>query len=108
MLNLTPQERKIILFFACLVFFGIGINLLQKKYPPLKAAINLDADFGRINLNTADEALLMSVPGVGKKIAGRIIAHRLQERFLCVEELKAIKGVTDTKYQKLQSYFFVK
>ncbi|MCZ2341197.1 MAG: helix-hairpin-helix domain-containing protein [Bacteroidales bacterium] len=47
-----------------------------------------------VNLNTADKAELMQVPGVGPNLADAILSHRqLHGRFTAVEELMAVPGI---------------
>lgn len=52
------------------------------------------ASDGRVNLNTADEAALDTLPGVGPAIAGRIIEWRESNgRFASVEDLLSVSGI---------------
>ena len=49
---------------------------------------------GRVNLNTADEAALDTLPGVGPAIAGRIIEWReANGRFASVDDLLSVSGI---------------
>ncbi|HMQ33118.1 MAG TPA: helix-hairpin-helix domain-containing protein, partial [Chloroflexaceae bacterium] len=46
------------------------------------------------NLNTADEAALVALPGIGPALARRIIAYRDEHGpFSSVEQLEAIQGI---------------
>ena len=54
---------------------------------------------GPVDLNTADQAALESLPGVGPALAGAIIAAR---PFKSVEDLKNVKGIGDVKYAGLK------
>ena len=55
-----------------------------------------------VNLNTATQAQLEELPGVGPVMAGKIIAWRTENgRFSRVEELQEIDGVGPKTYAKL-------
>lgn len=109
MFSLTQQERQVLLFLITTVLVGIGINFLVKKYSPIKAIVCLNQDFGKVDLNTADKDLLISIPGIGEKLAERIIAYReKQVSFSDTEELKNIKGITDYRYEKIKDYLTTK
>ena len=57
-----------------------------------------------MNLNTATQAQLEELPGVGPVMAGKIIAWRTENgRFSRVEELQEISGVGPKTYAKLAS-----
>lgn len=47
-----------------------------------------------VDINSADADLLMSLPGIGEVLAGRIIAYREEHGpFTCVDDLINVKGV---------------
>lgn len=109
MFNLTKQERQVILFLLAIVLLGTGINFLTKKYAPVKILASFTEDIGKIDLNKADKGLLISIPGIGEKLALRIIEYREQKAgFNGVEELKSIKGITDYKYERIKNYLILK
>jgi len=109
MFSLTQEERRVILFLACVALIGMATDFLVKKYSPLKSLSSLTQDIGKVNLNTADKELLMSVSGIGEKLGARIIEYRQKQgRFFQVEELKNIKGITNYKYEKIRDSFIVK
>ncbi|MCU0699119.1 MAG: helix-hairpin-helix domain-containing protein [Myxococcaceae bacterium] len=57
---------------------------------------------GQLNLNTATQAQLDQLPGVGEKAAKRIIEHRTKTPFTKVEELTKVKGFGKKKLEKLK------
>lgn len=58
---------------------------------------------GLININTATEAELDSLPGIGPTLAARIVQHRQANgAFQDIEELKNVSGIGDKKYEDLQ------
>ena len=109
MLNLTRQERQVALFLITAAFLGISINFLMKFYSPTRGLACFYEDIGKIDLNLAGKDLLMSVPGIGEKLALRILEYRhRQAGFSSIEELKYIKGVTGHKYEKIRDYLTLK
>lgn len=56
----------------------------------------------RINLNTATQAELESLPGVGPSLAKRIIAARQQKRFMSLADFDQLNGVGPKLLEKLK------
>ena len=66
------------------------------------AAESQQAESGKININTASLDELMTLPRVGKVIAGRIIEFRKEhEGFKKLEELMNVSGIGRKTYDKL-------
>jgi competence protein ComEA len=58
---------------------------------------------GPIDLNTADEAALDALPGVGPATAAAIVAHRQQiGRFTSVDQLLDVRGIGTAKLEALR------
>ena len=56
-----------------------------------------------VDLNTATEADLDTLPGVGPVIAGRIVAWRQEHgRFTSIEELTEVSGIGDATLERLR------
>jgi competence protein ComEA len=59
---------------------------------------------GPVNLNTASQAALEDLPGVGPVLAQRIIAWRSEHgRFTSVDELAEVSGIGEKMFAQLQS-----
>lgn len=62
-----------------------------------------DGAQGVVNINTADEKELDSLPGVGPAMAKRIVEYRESNGgFQSPEELKKVRGIGDAKFEKMK------
>jgi competence ComEA-like helix-hairpin-helix protein len=59
---------------------------------------------GVVNINTAPEAKLRLLPGIGQKKALSIIAYRTQKPFMQPDELMKVKGINAKLFQKLKDF----
>jgi DNA uptake protein ComE-like DNA-binding protein len=57
---------------------------------------------GKIDINTATEKELTTVPGIGHVMAARIIAVR---PFHSADDLRRVSGIGDKKYEQIRPYF---
>ena len=61
------------------------------------------AVIGMVNINTANESALDSLPGIGPTYAQRIIEYRVANGgFKTVEEIKNVKGIGDKTFEKFK------
>ena len=69
-----------------------------------KADKSKGADSGeKVNINTADEKALDTLPGVGPAMAKRIIEYRESEgAFQSIEDIKKIRGIGEAKFAKMK------
>lgn len=108
MFNLTIQERKVILFLACLALLGTGLDFLLKVVPASARYIQPDRRSMEFDLNRVNQEELEALPGISPKLAARIIAYRSQHGiFQEIAELKEIKGIGEHRYQKLKELFYL-
>ncbi len=62
----------------------------------------------RLDINMATAEVLMLIPGIGEKLAARIIKARLERGgFSDMGELTDIKGISDGKLSKLKDFLRV-
>lgn len=109
MFNLTRQERSVLVFLSIIVFFGLGLNFLLKKFPQSEKFYNkniLSQD--RININKAGAKELSGIPYIGPATAQNIIQYRSQNgNFKNISELKSIKGLNQKKINLIKDFIFI-
>ncbi|HJF33679.1 MAG TPA: helix-hairpin-helix domain-containing protein [Sporosarcina psychrophila] len=65
-------------------------------------------DDGKVNINTADEKELMTIPGVGPSKAAAIIQYRMDKgSFKSPESLMEVSGIGQKTFEKLESQITV-
>lgn len=65
----------------------------------------IDADDGKVNINTASKEELMTLPGIGEAKALAILAYRQENgSFSSLEELKEVEGIKDGVFSKIKDY----
>ena len=63
---------------------------------------------GKVNINTADETQLCTIPGIGPGRAKSIIAYREEQgRFGTIEDIMKVSGIKDKFFSKIKDYITV-
>ena len=61
-----------------------------------------------VDLNQADSMQLEAIPGIGGKLANRIIKYRtLLGFYVSVEQLRSVYGLSEKNYQRMEPYLRV-
>ncbi|MCR4557722.1 MAG: helix-hairpin-helix domain-containing protein [Saccharofermentans sp.] len=60
-----------------------------------------------VNINTATETELKSLPGIGDVTAKAIIDYRKSKPFEKPEDIKNVTGIGDSKYNRIKDYICV-
>ena len=73
-----------------------------------KTVYNTVPDSDKININTATKDELIKLDGIGETISERILEYRSQNGpFTDIEEIKNVKGITETVYKRIAQYIKV-
>ncbi len=115
MLDLTNQEKTILLFLTLSLIIGIGVNVHKKSNQGLELNVGphkidalQDADrfieqYRLININSSNIDELTRLPGIGEKLAQRIVDyHRRHGPFMNREELMQVKGIGEKKFERMK------
>ena len=68
---------------------------------------NVTKTGGKVNINTADQATLQTLPGIGAVTAQAIIDYRSKNPFKTVNDLKKVSGIGDAKFERVKEYITV-
>jgi competence protein ComEA len=97
---LAAQMAAALILMICLA--ALGWTAYQQRHAPAGAPVNNDYV---IDLNHADHAELLQLPGVGESLASRIEAYRDQHGpFQTVEELRRVHGIGPVTLARLSLY----
>jgi competence ComEA-like helix-hairpin-helix protein len=127
-LALTKTERNVILFLVTTMMIGAAIRVYQVTFPALPqfqyrtsdstftvlSATSEDSmnvapisketgeESGKLNINMATKQQLMDLPGIGEVTAERILKYRKETgKFTSLQDLRAIKGISKNKLERL-------
>jgi len=93
--------------FAAMTLTALVLFSATAQAAPRNAEQSQKALSGVVNINTASEAQLVLLPGVGKAIAQRIVDHRARQPFQRIDELLAVKGIGQRTFQRISPYLTV-
>ena len=66
--------------------------------------INLETQNNKIDINTASQTELETLPGIGPSTATKIINYRKENgKFNNIEDIKNINGIGDSKYEQIKN-----
>ena len=77
------------------------VERLERKSKPVVELSSTEDR--RLDLNTASEADLQKLPGIGPVLARHIVDYRKLQRFSSVEELRKVGGIGGKKYEAIQA-----
>lgn len=70
---------------------------------------NKDTGTAKVNINTANEEKLKTLPGVGESMAKKIVEYRNKNgKFSSIEDIKNVTGIGESKYDSIKDYITIK
>ena len=102
MFYLTPQERKFIVIVMIVFIIGAFVQLFFKRdIAPMRWAKSVR--HFKINVNTARADQLQMLPGIGAKLAQRILDYRKENGpFKALEDLEEVDGLTEKRFGRFK------
>ena len=105
-------EQKIGLFFILISVLMGTILLNRKDTEDIKYEKEVLMEYipeFPVDVNSADSTQLVSIPGIGPKIASEILKLRKKKgKFNKIEDLLEAKGVGISRLEKIKPYIVVK
>ena len=87
---------------------GLALAMAALLVTGTAMAAGKSAPTAKVNLNTASVEQLTTLPGVGPKLAARIVEYRQKSgTFRSTQELMNVKGVGEKNFAKIQSWLSV-
>jgi len=93
--------RRVVSFALALVFAVVATS-------GLALAAGKPAPAGKVNINTATVQQLATLPGVGEKLAARIVEYRQKAGgFKSVHEMVNVRGVGEKSLTRIEPYLTI-
>jgi competence protein ComEA len=90
------MKRQSVIATALALLLSAGLSMAATKAAPT----------GKINVNSATVEQFESLPGVGPKLAARIVEYRQKAggSFKTTQELINVKGIGEKNFARIESY----
>jgi len=100
------RMKNISFLFIVLCMFVASVTVVTgESFAASKSGSQTVAVTDKVNINTADEAGLATLPGVGEKTAAAIISYRKENgKFMSIDDLAGVKGIGDKKLARIRPY----
>jgi len=104
MFYLTPQERKFIAIIMIVFIAGAGVQLLLRRDVAPVRWIKSVRTF-KIHINTARADQFQMLPGIGAKMAQRIVDYRhANGPFKTLKNLQDVDGLTAKRFEHIKEF----
>lgn len=81
----------------------VYVPRLGEENLPVQPPSGSSASSGKVNINTADAAVLETLPSIGPTIAQRIVEHRqLNGAFVEIEDIMKVSGIGEGTFAKIR------
>lgn len=97
--------RLILLLVFCVAVAGLpsASQAAQSSNPARRESAKASSTVTVVNINTASLAELQTLPGIGAKVAARIVEYREKNgAFKKIEELMNVQGIGEKSFLKLR------
>jgi competence protein ComEA len=94
--------------FRRFVAAGLALAMAALLVSAPAIAAGKPAPTAKVNINTATVEQLTTLPGVGPKLAARVVEYRQKAgSFRSTQELMNVKGIGEKNFAKIEAYLTV-
>jgi competence protein ComEA len=94
--------------FRRFVATGLALAMAALLASAPAIAAGKPAPTAKVNINTATVEQLTTLPGVGPKLAARVVEYRQKAgSFRSTQELMNVKGIGEKNFAKIEAYLTV-
>lgn len=118
-LNKKAKTMVMVVVFVLIVAAGYAVEHFEQDAFIMETAatddrasytfeIDDNANDSKININSASEAGLVKLTGIGEALAQRIIKYREENgRYETIEEIMNVSGISEKKFESIKDYICV-
>lgn len=79
------------------------IEIIENSTPQVETTDIFSSGNGLVNINTATQTELETLPGIGPSTASKIISYRnTNGKFKSIEDIQNVSGIGDSKYAQIE------
>lgn len=105
----SKYKKTLHIFLLILLCACPGCNWQNPSQQVLSTANSFNPSSGAIDLNSASREELMTIPGIGEKLADRIVQHRERHGpFRKPEHLILVEGFGEKRFTKIRHHVVAK
>lgn len=112
MLQLTKQERQVLLLVAAVFTVGSMTHYVLARWPAMRKFVRFtDSEeiYPKLNVNTASLEDLVRIPYIGEYTARQIIDYRQEKGlFTSLEEIKRVRGIKEKNFARFAGFLKIK
>ncbi|MBQ2835805.1 MAG: helix-hairpin-helix domain-containing protein [Clostridia bacterium] len=87
---------------------GVGSSSVGSNGGKGSSGSGFSSGYSVVNINTATQTELESLPGIGPSLALKIINYRNENgKFSSIDEIKNVSGIGDAKFENMKSFITV-
>jgi competence protein ComEA len=86
---------------------GEEIEARERNREKALRRLRMPVQVRRIDINTAPQDELATIPGIGDKTAAAVVLERMRKPFRSTADIERVQGIGPKKYEKMKEYITV-